>query len=255
MNTILRYTLITALRDWLFIGLSFAAIATYGFSVFTGYTALVEQAQMTMAYFAGTSRVVLNIGLVVFVCFHVRRMFDNREVESILSKPLSRTRFVIAYWFGFAILSFISTIPVLIILAVFNQPNFIGLIYWGISLWLELSLIIAFALLTSLIMRSAVACVLSTFAFYLISRLMGFFVAAMYSEVSLFGHGFMGNIMVYILKIISTIIPRLDLFAKSQWLIYGIEKQPDLWVFPIQSIVFTALLLVMSIFDFKRRQF
>lgn len=255
MNTIVRYTLLTALRDWLFIGLLIMVLMAYGMSVFMGSTALVEQGQMALAYFAGASRLILVTGLIVFVCFHVRRAFDNREIESTLSKPVSRVEFVVAYWLGFAVLAAIAVVPVLLIIMVLNRPDWLGLLYWGVSLICEISLVVAFALLASLIMRSAVSSVLSCFAFYLISRLMGFFVAAMGQQTSLLGRGLFGAPMEFIMQVISTVIPRLDMFAKSDWLIYGIEGQADLWIFQVQSLVYILFLLAMATFDFKRKQF
>lgn len=255
MKTIIRYTLLTASRDWLFLGLCSLIIMAYGFSAFVGYTALVEQSQMSLAYFAGSSRIILIVGLSVFVCFHVRRAFDNREVESILSKPISRTTFVVSYWMGFSILALLSIIPIILIIYFLHQADLNGLIYWSVSLVLEAALVIAFALLASLIMRSAVSSVMAAFAFYLISRLMGFFTIAIDNPQSLMGSGNVGMALEFILKIISSILPRLDMFAKSQWLIYGIEGQADLWVFPAQSLVYIALLLAVAVFDFKRKQF
>lgn len=255
MKTIIRYTLLTASRDWLFIGLCTMVLLAYGFSVFVGTTALVEQAQMSLAYFAGSSRIILVTGLIVFVCFHVRRAFDNREVESILSKPISRTQFVVAYWLGFSVLAVLVTIPAIIIIALLNKPDLVGLAFWSASLILEISIVVAFALLASLIMKSAVSPVMSTFAFYLVSRLMGFFVSAMESPTSLMGVGKFGMLLEFVLKTISTIIPRLDLFAKSEWLIYGVANQNDLWIFPTQAAVFILLMLSVAIFDFKRKQF
>jgi len=256
MKTIIKYTLLTASRDLLFIGLCLIILMAYGFSVFVGNTALVEQSQMSMAYFAGSSRIILVTGLIVFVCFHVRRSFENREVESILSKPISRSQFVFSYWVGFCVLAITSVLPVIVIMSILNRPDFMGLLAWSSSLILEISIIVAFAMLASLIMKSAVSSVLSSFAFYLISRLMGFFIATMDTPGSLMsGGGQFGGLLEFILKIVAVILPRLDLFAKSEWLIYGISGKGDLWVFPAQSLVFILLLLSVSIFDFKRKQF
>ncbi len=173
----------------------------------------------------------------------------------MLSKPISRAQFVVAYWLGFVILAFAAVIPVIIIMLTIFTPNIIGLVYWASSLILEISLVLAFALVSALMLRSAVSAVLASFAFYFVSRLMGFFVAALMQPTSMLTGGPLGQIMGTLLKALSSIIPRLDLYAKSSWLIYGIEKQNDLWVFQLQSIVFIALLLAMAVFDFKRKQF
>ena len=255
MNTIIRYTILTASRDMLFLGLCLIVVALYGFSVFVGTTALVEQQQMSMAYFSGSSRIVIAIGLIVFVCFHVRRAFENREIESVLSKPISRTQFVFGYWLGFCVLGLLSVIPVFLVMFLFYSPDISGLLLWCTSLVLEIFIMLAFAMLASLIMNSAVSSVLSSFCFYIITRLMGFFNAALQDEKSLLGTGKFGGFLESSMKLISSCMPRLDLFAKSDWLIYGLGDQTDIWVFPVQATIFISLLLSFAVFDFKRKQF
>lgn len=256
MLTVIRYTLLTAMRDKLFIGLLAAIGLVYGLSIFTGSTALSEQEHMMLALFSGGSRITLVTGMIVFVCFHVHRAFDNREIESILSKPLSRTHFVIGYWLGFVMITLFMIIPISVIALNIDQTNLSGLLLWSLSLVNETILIIAFALLCSLILRSAVSAVMASFAFYFISRLMGFFVAAMFSQENLLSSGgTVGQFAIPLLKAISTVIPRLDLYAKSEWMIYGIQNQPDIWIFPAQSLIFILLLLSMAVFDLKRKQF
>jgi hypothetical protein len=127
---------------------------------------------------------------------------------------------------------------------------------WGSSLVLEASIVVAFALLSSLVLGSAVSAVMGCASFYLICRLMGFFIAALQSPTSLMGgQGIEGMIMKGILQTISVVIPRLDQFAQSKWLVYGIAEQAHLWVFPVQTIVYIPLLLAMAVFDLKRKQF
>ncbi len=255
MLPILRYTLLTARRDWLFIGLLIMLLMAYGLSVFMGSTALVEPEQTTLTYFAGTGRIILISGLTLFICFHIRRSFENREIESILSKPLSRSQFIMGYWFGFFILALLAILPLLALMALMLKPNLIGLVAWGGSLILEAAIMVAFALLSALILRSAVSAVMGCACFYLISRLMGFFIAAINNPASLMGNGFGGKLMEGILKAISVVVPRLDQYAQSKWLLYGIAEYSDLWVFMMQSVVYIPLLLLMAVFDLKRKQF
>lgn len=253
MLAIIRYTLLTALRDWLFIGLLLFIIVSVSVSVFLGSTALVEQHQMTLSYVAGSTRLILILGLVLFVCFHVRRSFENREIELILSRPISRTSFVLSYWTGFAVLAVTLIIPILTVIA-FLKPEGAGLLYWGTSVLAESAIIVAFALVSSLILTSAVSAVLATLAFYLLSRMMGFFVATITLPTQVVGLR-LEQWMEMVLKGVSIILPRLDLYGKSAWLIYGVDKIEALWVYQVQSLIYIPLLLAMAIFDFKRKQF
>ena len=260
MNTTIKYIFLTAIRDWLFIGLSGAILLAVGISFFLGGTALVEQGQMIVVYATGAARVILVIGLIVFVCFHVRRSFENREVEVILTKPVSRSSFVFSYWAGFAMLAVIVVIPLTILVFLMMDVNFFGMLIWSLSLIFESLIVVAFALACSLMLQSAVSSVMVSFGFYFIARMMGFFTAiidkpAILRDVS------WAWVMENVLTATSIVLPRLDLFGNSKWLVYGVGSDANLWlwdslpVFVVQSIVYVPLLLLMAIFDFKRRQF
>ncbi|NDF12820.1 MAG: hypothetical protein EB060_08445 [Proteobacteria bacterium] len=260
MWTTIRYILITALRDKLFIGLFAAILIAASIALFLGSTAMVEQQQMTIAYIAGSARVILVVGLIVFICFHVRRAFENREVEVTLTRPISREAYVFCYWLGFSVLSFLVVVPLSLLMALFLKVNMVGLFFWSLSLIAEVLLIGAFALSCGLILQSAVTGVMVSFGFYIISRMMGFFTFMLQQKTAT-------NLTDWywwtqrILETISMVVPRLDMFAKTEWLIYGMDGSAGVWVwhnvplFLLQALIYVPLLLFMSIYDFRRRQF
>lgn len=258
MSAIIRYTLITALRDLLFIGLLAIALIAMYVSSFLGSTAVSEQGEMTISYMAGSTRLINVVGLVIFVCFHVRRSFENKEIEMILSKPISRTAFIISYWAGFALLAVIISFSLGVLMYGFAHSHHIGLLYWTGSIMCESLMMVAFAMLASLIFGSAVTSALSTLSFYFLARMMGYFVTAINFKPYAYlptGDNFLHWFGDLILTTTSVAIPRLDLFGKSSWLIYGIEEFHDWMVFPIQSLIYIPFLLLMAIFDFRRKQF
>ncbi len=110
MNSLIRYVLLTAVRDWLFIGLFMILIFTCFISVFLGSTALSEQAAMQLAFLVASSRMILVIGLVLFICFHIRRSFENREIEFLISRPIGRSTLLFSYFFQFYHLIFYFTL-------------------------------------------------------------------------------------------------------------------------------------------------
>jgi hypothetical protein len=77
MRTNIRYILTTAMRDRLFIGLLLAVAAAAYISSVLGSTAMLEPQQMTLAFTAASSRLILMVGMIVFIVFHVRAAFEN----------------------------------------------------------------------------------------------------------------------------------------------------------------------------------
>ncbi|NBO18204.1 MAG: hypothetical protein EBV03_03070 [Proteobacteria bacterium] len=253
MLTNIRYILITALRDWLFIGLMASIIFATAISATLGSTAFLEQKEMTLTFAAGSSRLILMVGLIVFVCFHIRSAFDTKEIDVILSRPISRSNLVIAYWLGFAFVALLLTGPIVGIIGLIGVQSGSGYIAWALSLLLETFLVVALALFSSFTLRSAVTSVLATMGFYVLSRMMAFFIVT--SQSGMVSGDFKFSILKYALQAISTLVPRLDLFAKSEWLIYGYNSSQDWLVFVVQVAVFVPLLVLASIADFRRKQF
>lgn len=252
MLTNVRYILITALRDWLFIGLIAGVLCATAISATLGGTAFLEEKEMTITFAAGASRLILMIGIIVFVCFHIRNAFDTKEIDVILSRPISRANLVVAYWLGFSFVSFLLTLPVIGIIAIIKPPDWVGFGGWAASLLLETFLVVAIALFSAFTLRSAVTSVLACMGFYVLSRMMAFFIVTvqspMFTDMKFLP-------LKYTLIAISTLVPRLDFFAKTEWLSYGFTTSQEWVVFVVQVAIFIPLLLLASIIDFKRKQF
>ena len=254
MFTNIRYIFLTAIRDWLFLGLFLGVIGAAAISSSLGGTALLEPEQMILTFSAASSRIILMIGLIVFICFHVRHAFDSREIDVLLSRPISRANLVLSYWFGFAVVAAFLVIPTTGIIYYIGIINLKGFYAWSLSLLLESWLVVSISLFASLTLRSAVFSVIGSLAIYTISRMIGFFVATTENGI-LFEERIINEIIRTSMEWISIVIPRLDFFAKSDWLIYGLKSVDDVQRFLLQAVIYIALLLCAAIIDFRRKQF
>lgn len=252
MLTNIRYILITALRDWLFIGLLLGILVATGISATLGSTAFIEEKEMTLTFASASARIILMAGLIVFVCFHIRNAFDTKEIDVILSRPISRSNLVISYWLGFSFVGLLLSIPVVAIIALIGIIDLGGFISWSASIVFEMGLVVALALFAAFTLRSAVTSVLGCMGFYVLSRMMAFFVFA--SNAGMFNNPKFIALKLS-LQSISTIMPRLDFFGKSEWLVYGINSANDWQVFVVQVIIFVPLLLAATMIDFRKKQF
>jgi hypothetical protein len=148
--------------------------------------------------------------------------------------------------------AFLLVIPVVSVVAALGLLNIEGYLGWSLSLLLEASLVVALALFSAFTLRSAVTSVLACMGFYVLSRMMAFFVVAADAP----GMGQMPYLLLkYLLKAISSIVPRLDFFAKTEWLVYGFDVAQQWYWFLLQAGIFVPLLLIATILDFRRRQF
>jgi ABC-type transport system involved in multi-copper enzyme maturation permease subunit len=247
-----RYILITALRDWLFAGLLAGTVFASVIAAILGSTAFLEEHEMTLTYTAGSARIILMVGMIIFTCFHIRSAFDTKEIDVILSRPISRTNLVIAYWLGFSFVAFLLALPIIAIVGLIGVHEWLGYGVWSLSLILEAFLVVSLSLFSAFTLRSAVTSVMFCMGFYVLSRMMAFFVATSQSHM-LADPKFL--LPKQLLVALSALVPRLDFFAKSEWLVYGLTSPAQLWHLLLQALVFVPLLLVATTLDFRRKQF
>lgn len=256
MKSILKHVLLTAKRDWLYVGLIVLLGLATGTSALLGGTAALEKVHMTIVSVAGSSRVISVMGLVLFVCFYIKRSFENKEVQFILAKPISRSAYFLSLWFGFVVIAASIVVVLGLLLNFFTVARPYYILVWCISLLNEMMIVITFASLATLILQSAVISIMASLGFYFISRMMGFFVLTVSMPDSLKEVSNWSNAVEFLLKIISTVFPRLDLFAQTDWLIYGYENAVSgLTMSLIQTAIFVPFMLAIAFYDFGKKQF
>ncbi len=251
LSTNIRYILLCALRDRLFVGLIAGIMLACLVATFFGNAAFLENKEMMLTIAASVSRFIIVVGTIVFICFQVRSHFDNKELDVMLTRPVTRDAVVLSYMLGFGFVATLLCIPIIIIIALIEPMNWHGFALWAISLIFESWIVVAISLFCAMVLKSAVLSVMSALGFYVLARMMILFI--MSSQYLGGGIGIM--LGKKILNVIAVIMPRLDFFAKSEWLIYGI-KTTDAWqwVF-LQLFICVPLLLLATTVDFRKKQF
>ena len=254
MKATIKYIILTAIRDKLFLGLFIVAILVIGVSKFLGITALSEQQQMAIVYATGAVRFLVIFGLILFISIHIRRFFETREIEVILTHPISRTKFILSYWIATIFITVLIAIPIIIgTTLIVGVINWQGFALWSVSLVLEGVLVSAIALFGSLILKSSVSSVIFTSCFYALARMSAFIMATADSPI-VQSNALIKYIAKPIFLAISAVMPRLDQFSQTSWVVYGFEN--NLYGFILlQTAIYTALLLSASIIDFRKKEF
>lgn len=250
MKPTIRFVVLTALRDRLFASLLGILLLVFGVSLYVGDGAIFEKNEMVITFGAGAARAALALGLTVFVAFHVERIYETREIEAILARSISRARFIVSYWAGMVVVATLLALPVLLFVGFFSYSA-PGAAWWCASFMMECCVIVAFALFSAVTIERAIPTIFATLGFYGLSRLVGF-------VIGIATHGQqngLNRIANPLIEGISLLLPRLDLFCQTRWLIYGPDEGEALHLMPIQAVIFVAFILAMTIFDLRRKQF
>lgn len=248
---IVRYVLTAAIRDRLIPSLFVILALCASISIFLGSAAVVESGQFAAVFAASSLRFAAVFGLCLFVVFFIRRSFENKDVEYLLSSPVGRSSFILSHAAAFCLLAVIMGCLVMAgVAALVPHDYWHAALLWGASLIVELLIMVNVALFFAMVLPSATTGVMATMGLYILARLTGELLGIVDHEPS--SVIFMG--LSFAMQLISLIVPRLDLMAQTSWLIYG---EPSLgWFYIIgQAAVYSALVLTAAIVDLSRRQF
>lgn len=268
---LIGFILTAAIRDKLVMTLMLMIMLGAGVSVFLGSSGMTEQESFAVVFGAGGLRFLGVLGIVLFVSFYMRRAFETKEVEFLLSRPVSRMSFLLSHAFAFKLIALAVAAAVAAAIFFLGRPDTGGFIVWGLSIAVEYVIMAVTALFFSMVLSSAAGAALATLGFYVLCRLIGMLIGIAAQPPGNVVFALLNNLM----DVISVIVPRLDIMGQTSWLVYGVEgaggvalgdkasayavAMVDMLGVPgfilAQGAVFTALLLAAAAFDFARREF
>lgn len=250
----LRYVLITAVRDRMVAAILIGQAAVVGGAALLAAAALDEGRATGLAIAGEGLRGIMTLGLITFISFHLRRMEETREIETILTRPISRTAFVLAYYCAYAGIGLLLTLAAPVLLSLVLQAGGAGLVEWQASLMLESLIIVAIALFCALSLGSATASVLAGIGLYLLARMGAFFRAISEAHTALLANDGRDKAARWIIEGVTAVLPRLDLFGQGSWLVHGAGGAWGLKELGLQTSVIVALLLAATIRDIHVKQ-
>ena len=214
--TIARYTFVEALRNRLFLLAVIGLVCLFGIAEFAGELAITETRQIQAALVAGVTRWFLVITCTLFVITSMVREANDKGLELMLSLPLSRASYYFGKYCGFMLL-------VLVIIAlsaplVLLYSSIDTLSGWLFSLLCELAIIIAASMLCLFTFSNITVAFVATLSFYVLSRTIAAIQLLSITPI-LESDSFSQQFMNQIVNAIAWILPDLDAFTRSDWLI------------------------------------
>ena len=239
--TIASFTLLEAVRNRLAWVLGVLVLAALAIGAFIAQLALTESAAIVVALLASSLRLGAVLLIAVFVVTSIGRETDDKGQELLLALPLPRAAYLLGKLAGFALL---SLAPALLFgaMAAAMAP-LADSVLWALSLLCELWIVAAFALLCALSFGQVLTSMAATLAFYLLAR----------SVSALQQLGFDGRIAERGFDAIAFVLPRLDQFARAEWLVYpGLAASHMLAVLG-QTVIYVTLLGAAGMVDLYRK--
>lgn len=248
---LMKYVFMAALRDKLVMAMAVVLAVGASLAVFLGSAAISEKSLFTVVFAGASARMVAVLGLVLFVVFFIRRAFESKEIEYLLSRPVGRLSIIFSFAAAISVLCVFMGLGVgLCVYAVCPGLFAYGHVLWVVSIMVEAVIMANTALFFSMYISSASSATMATLGVYVLGRLMGQLLGIVDSPM-VDGDG----IYAMAMQMVSVITPRLDLLGQSSWLIYGVEDGYSLLYALGQGGIFTLFILLAAGLDFVRREF
>lgn len=251
IRTIATFTLLEALRNRLSWMIAVIALVGLGLSGFLNELAITESKEIQAALLAAFLRFSAVFLLATFVVSSMVREFNDKGVELLLALPLPRYAYFLGKLLGFSALAVLPAILFGSLTALWAPP--MQCVLWTISLMCELWLIAAFSLLCVFTFNQMMLASSAVMAFYLMARSI--------ATLQLMGHNPLGaesmsqNVMNFTIDAISALLPHLDEFTRTDWLVYHSGNWSTLGMLAGQTSIYLALLTSAALFDIYRKNF
>jgi len=250
IRIIAAYTLLEAFRNRLLWLILAVLVAGMGLTEFVGGIALTESLQIKSAFAGSFLRLFAVFLLSLFVITSLVREMQDKGLHLLLSMPLPRSHYYFGKLLGFSLFALLTTVLILLCL-LFYVPADQALL-WAISLFCELLLVTAFSLLCLFTFSQVTIALCTVIAFYLLARSIAAF--------QLIGHGPLADpqdlahrVIIDMLDALAYLLPDLQRFTPSEWLIYHTAQWPDLLPIVSQSAIYLLLIITASLFDLYRK--
>lgn len=250
---LVNYVLLAAVRDRVLLATVILAGVAVSMSMFVGSAAVVEKGQFVTVFAAGALRLLTVTAIVLFTAFFIRRSFDQRDVEFLLTRPLTRASFIVAHVLAIGVIALVlGGVAAISMVMITPMSELQAFPLWGASLVSEIMVMGFVALFFAMVLSSATTAALFTMAFYVLGRMMGQILTQIETHVATFRYS---NELESIMHTISIIIPRFDLMTQTSWLIYGPQGHEGFLFLFAQVGAFGILVVTAAVIDLVRRQF
>ena len=180
----------------------------------------------------------------------INREFNDKGLDVALALDLPRSHYILGKLSGFLILGGCFATVAALPLALLASPD--AALKWGISLALEIGIVIAAALFCAITFRQLIAAASFVMAFYVFARTLT--AIRLMSAHPLSGTDSTAHQLTQMLiEGLALLMPPLDGWTQTAWLVNEVPGWLTVGGLAAQSVLYIALLAAAAMFDFYRK--
>jgi len=226
-------------------------VAAIAIAVFVGEISITETRQSQVAISAAFLRLSLLFFISLFTINSIVRDINDRMLLLYMSLPISRLVFVLGKFIGFALIGIVLAFIASLVVFIFTDIS--SAFIWGGSLILESWIIIAFSLLCAFSFAHITSSFSAVMAIYLLSRSLSSILLMAQNPFRGIDDSASQQFSQFFLTAIDYLLPKLDQFTRTEWLIYNDISASDIYFIIQQTVIYLLLLLSATFIDFYRK--
>jgi len=247
--TIAIYVLLEALRTRFFAVIMIVLLMGIGLTSFLGQVAIVETQAIQSSLLAAFLRLTAIYIVSLFVITSMVHEFNDRSIYLLLSLPMQRSTYFLGKFTGFFLMATITALLFGSALLSFVPYQQVGL--WTLSLLCEMLIISTLSFWCVLTFHHTIQSFSVVLGFYLLARSIG--AMQLMAQGPLNSQSSIDQLINLIIQLLAALLPNLDRFTQSQWLVYHTGNGSNLLEITLQTMIYVSFLIALSLFDLYRK--
>lgn len=245
---IARYTLLDAARSrlaWLILSVIIVFSAA---SLLIRELAITDSLRLQTAFLATSLRTASFFLIAAFIISTLQREFNDKGPALLLALDLPRSHYVLGKALGLVGVASLISLACALPLALLAPSA--AWLTWTVALLMESWIIAAVSVFCGISLRGVAAGLALTLGFYLLAKSLA--TLQLISHASLEAASASHRYMTQLLDFLALLLPRLDEFAQTRWLVDGLGTL-SLGPLLLQALIFSALVIAAAMFDMYRK--
>ena len=250
--TISRFTIIESLRNRLLL-ISLLVIAiSFAMVEFIGDLAITEHRVTQIAILAAFLRMSAVVITTLFVVSSTVRELHDKTLEMILAMSIRRGSYYLGKLLGYLYIAALVSVVFAALLMLYADPE--QVVIWAISLFLELTLVVALSLVMLFTFNQVPSALTAVFIIYGASRIVTSLL--LMAKYPIIAHTSVAQqFMDGFIELMTWLLPDLHRFTQTEWLAYNTADWVILLPLLGQTGIYLGLLSGIALFDFYRKNF
>ena len=210
--TIAKFTIIEAFRNKNMLFLIIGLAVLFGIAEFLSELMITENKNMLISWLTFSARLFLVVLLSLFILTSLSREFDDKIMLHIFSHSIQRYSYYMGKLIAFSILALFSVVCLALLLLIYVP--FHSVLFWSVSFYFELLILIALSLLFFMTFKQTVISFVSIMAFYILARNMA--TIQLISDSPIIETNSLSNYFIkWIIDVIDYVLPALYDFSQG----------------------------------------